>query len=142
MTFDPAIVEAVRVAICGTSREYASVDFNGRAATSALTALCAAHPGIAAVLDGSGVVVPNEPTEEMIDAPRWLFLGAFSPGQLKPSFTLADLAEAGGYSTQGLTPQDLACAYLPTKAHRADMVYRLMLAASPYAPTPGREDGK
>lgn len=81
-----------------------------------------------ALLQEGFVVVPLKPTEEMVDAPRGLFLYFAAPPQR--GWTLGGHLAAGGYPTGGLTTEELAWDGTFPKAQRASMVYRMMVAAS------------
>jgi hypothetical protein len=110
----PREVEAMARAMCEAlyPSAWPSVPASQRApwdaqAQAALTALCALHPGISAVLDGSAVVVPREATVVMQNA-------------------AVEAAEmGGGMSWSNRSPQSVA-----------RVAYRAMLASSPYATPP------
>lgn len=67
------------------------------------------------------------PTEAMCDAARPLFL--YFGAALTGGFTLGQHMQAGGWSTAGLTPAQLAHAGVFPKAERAAMVWNMMEAA-------------
>ena len=66
------------------------------------------------------------PTEAMCDAARPLFL-YFAAGSTR--MALGEHMEAGGWSTAGLTADQLAFAGVFPKAERAAMVWNMMEAA-------------
>jgi hypothetical protein len=67
------------------------------------------------------------PTEAMCDAARPLFL--YFAGAPATRFTLGQHMKAGGWSTDGLTPDQLAHSGLFPKGERAAMVWNVMEAA-------------
>ena len=83
-------------------------------ANAALTALCALHPGVREVIEGSAVVVPREATEAMIEA----------------GFDAAD----GWFEIDGDKGPWL-------RSDGFEAAYRAQLAASPYAQPAAATEG-
>lgn len=84
-------------------------------------------------------LVPVEPTEAMLDAARGLIM-SLSFGVPNYETSLSDVSRSGYYGELWrdiLTDEERSMKGPITKAHRAQLIYRAMLAAAPASPLPG-----
>lgn len=77
------------------------------------------------------VLVPVEPTEEMLEAGRTAVMARECSG---PLWGAGDHYEAGGYPTDGIPSRLLEGKGKMSKAHCAELAYSAMLAARPETP--------
>lgn len=86
--------------------------------------------------EGASVVVPREPTEAMLMAARGLIM-SLSFGVPNYETTLSEVARSGFYGEHWahiLTDEERAMTGPITKGHRAQLIYRAMIAAAPTTP--------
>lgn len=86
-------------------------------------------------------LVPVEPTDAMLDAARGLIM-ALSFGAPNHQTSLSEVTRSGFYGelwSHILTDEERAMSGPITKAHRAQLIYRAMLAAAPHQPQPAAE---
>jgi hypothetical protein len=86
---------------------------------------------LSAEREAGRAMMPLQPTIEMCDAPRGLFMLAFERGGLSTEFPLGKALGLGNWKTAGLNAEDLSLTHIPPKRYRADMVWRMMCAARP-----------
>lgn len=83
--------------------------------------------------DDNAVMVPREPTEDMLMAARGLIMSmSFNVPNYQTS--LGEVAASGFYGelwAHILTDEERAIRAPLTKAHRAQLIYRAMIAAAP-----------
>lgn len=87
------------------------------------------------------VMVPRTPTEDMLMAARGLIM-SLSFGVPNYQTSLSDVARSGYYGEHWahiLSDDERAMTGPITKAHRADLIWRAMVAAA-LPPAPGAED--